>query len=407
MLTLISQAGLGITQLGKQNENTVGEESDDVTDQSLKQSEKPWKPLLKFLKKVTVEPVTFCYACAMILHTPVLQQYVYGRVSQMKGLPRSVYESEASICDREGYEIETVSLKAQLELRKIIQAEASFVHLGVVLSASVPSLFMALLLGAWSDKAGRKIIMTLPIIGGIFETIVVLITMYGNLPLYTLFFGSFVNGFCGFFTTMILAIFSYIADITEESKRALRLGIMEAIAFISGMISHLTSGWWIKHLGFKSPYWFILTLHIINITYVTFVLPESRENVQKISIKDLFDKMHIKRIFVLFQTAKLEGKWELFALLIASAFMMISSIGFGSVIVLYALDTPFCCSPVMIGYFLADSMFVQAVGAMTGFVILRRCISEMTLTQLGIFSIISSLVMMALITKRWLMFTGR
>ena len=48
--------------------------------------------------------------------------------------------------------------------------------------------------------------------------------MYLKRPIYVLFIGAAVNGFCGFFTTIVLAIMSYIADTTDESERGLRLG---------------------------------------------------------------------------------------------------------------------------------------------------------------------------------------
>ena len=373
-----------------------------ATDDEVKKSNKV-PPNPPFYKSITVEPVTFFYACAMILHTPVIQQYVYSRVAMSRGLAVSSYQSDATKCEFDA----SVDSYSYRESRNTVQAESSLVHLGIVLSASVPSILMALLLGAWSDKVGRKIVMLLPIIGGLVDTTCILIVMYANLPVYALFAGSFINGMCGFFTTMILAVFSYVADITEQSRRALRLGILEAIAFISGMISHLTSGWWIKHLGFKSPYWLILTLHSCNLVYVLWLLPETVEHPKKKKLKDLFDKEHFHRIVRLFTNAELDKKWPLMGLMLASAFMMISSIGFGSVIVLYALDAPFCCSPIMIGYFLAESMLVQAIGAMFGFLILRKCISEMALTQIGFVSIVASLLMLAFIKTNWLMFIGK
>ena len=361
------------------------------------------KPRSPFYHSITVEPVTFFYACAMILHTPVIQQYVYSRVAMSRGLIVSSFQSDETKCEMAAYDD---SYKYR-ESRNSVQAESSLVHLGIVLSASVPSIVMALLLGAWSDKVGRKIVMLLPIIGGLIDTICILVVMYTDLPVYALFVGSFINGMCGFFTTMILAVFSYVADITDESRRALRLGVLEAIAFLSGMISHLTSGWWIKHLGFKSPYWLILSLHFCNLLYVIFFLPETIKETEQKRLTDLFNKEHFYRIVRLFTNADVDKKWPLIGLMLASAFMMISSIGFGSVIVLYALDAPFCCSPIMIGYFLAESMLVQAIGAMFGFFILRRCISEMALTQIGFISIVSSLLMLAFIKTNWLMFIGK
>eukprot|EP00112_Aurelia_sp_Birch-Aquarium-sp1_P026642 Seg96.6 transcript_id=Seg96.6/GoldUCD/mRNA.D3Y31 product="Proton-coupled folate transporter" protein_id=Seg96.6/GoldUCD/D3Y31 len=235
MLALVSDLSISLDKAkGDLHEITEHKSPEEETPTASSTNER-----CKWYKNITVEPVTFFYACAMILHTPVIQQYVYSRVALKRGLPTSLYQSDSSPCEVD----DSIDSYAFRQSKNIVQAEASIVHLGIVLSASVPSIFMALLLGAWSDKVGRKIIMILPIIGGLVDTIFILITMYTNLPVYLLFVGSFVNGFCGFFTTMILAVFSYVADITEESRRALRLGILEAIAFISGMISHLTSGW--------------------------------------------------------------------------------------------------------------------------------------------------------------------
>jgi len=356
--------------------------------------------LLKLcFNKISVEPVTFCYACALILHAPLIQQYVYQRISEDHGFVTRLGE-DVSSC---GVSEETLEAESH-GIRKDVQSLTSYMHLGVILSASLPSLFMALLLGSWSDKVGRRIVIFLPVVGGILDSTCILITMFLRAPLYFLFIGSFMNGLCGFFTTMVLAVFSYIADITDENDRALRLGVLEAVAFTSGMLSHMTSGWWIRHLGFKAPYIFILALHLTSLLYIVFILPESKPDVDKRKLKDLFSPMHITKVFKIFHRTDKKQKWQLYGLVLTSAFMMISSIGFGSVIVLYTLDIPFCFSPIIIGYFLADCMFMQALGAIFALVILQKFLSEIMLTQLGIVSIISSLVMIAVITKKWQMF---
>ncbi|XP_057308878.1 proton-coupled folate transporter-like [Hydractinia symbiolongicarpus] len=353
----------------------------------------------RVLRKITVEPVTFCYACALILHAPLIQQYVYHRVSQDHGLP-SCINNDVSSC-----ELSTEAEDSKLfQVRKDVQSMTSYIYLGIILSASLPSLVMALLLGSWSDKVGRKIVIILPVIGGLLESTCIIVTIFTRAPLYVLCVGSFMNGLCGFFTTMILAVFSYIADITEEKERALRLGILEAVAFTSGMISHMTSGWWIRHLGFKAPYIFIFCLHATSFLYTLFFLKDTTTRREELRFKDLFDWKHFSKVFGLFQNAVPTHKMQLYGLVLTSAFMMISNIGFGSVIVLYALDTPFCFSPIMIGYFLADCMFMQALGAIFALILLQRFLSEILLTELGIISTVSSLVTIALITQRWQMF---
>ena len=349
---------------------------------------------------ITVEPVTFCYACALILHAPLIQQYVYHRLSEDYGIPSNTNVVESSC----GVYTNTETDLTILRKRKDVQSLTSFIYLGIILAAALPSFFMALLLGSWSDSVGRKIVVLLPVIGALLDSICVLITMFTRGSLYFLFIGSFCNGLCGFFTTMILAVFSYMADMTSEEERALRLGILEAVAFTSGMISHISSGWWIHRLGFKAPYIFITILHLISLTYIGLWLPESSPSVNPKRIKDLFSASHFKKIYVVFKANA--NKLHLYGLLVTSAFLMLASIGFGSVIVLYSLDTPFCLSPILIGYFLADCMFMQALGAIFALTVLQKIMSEIMLTQLGIASIISSLVTIAFVTKRWHMFLG-
>ena len=92
------------------------------------------------------------------------------------------------------------------------------------MSASIPSIFVALFMGSWTDQVGRKPALAAPIVGSLFESVIVLLIMYLKWPIYVLFIGSAVNGFCGYFTTIVLAVMSYIADTTDESERGLRLG---------------------------------------------------------------------------------------------------------------------------------------------------------------------------------------
>ncbi len=89
---------------------------------------------------------------------------------------------------------------------------------------TIPSFIVCLFMGTWSDKVGRKPVISIGLLGGVLETIFVLLTMYLDLSLYLLYIGGFLNGMCGFFTGLTLAVMSYIADCTEKEKRVFRLG---------------------------------------------------------------------------------------------------------------------------------------------------------------------------------------
>lgn len=356
-----------------------------------------------FFRGITVEPVIFCYAFGIILHVPVIQQYIHKRLSREKGLFFNTTNSRSSC---EPFPI--VGTKETYRLQRQVQSEASYMQLGLVLSASTPSLLVALVLGAWSDHIGRRKAMGMPLFGSAIETALVLVVMYFELPVTTFLIGAFLVGCCGSFTTMVLSVFSYVADITDPSERAFRLGVIEAIAFLSGVCSHLTSGYLIDNIGFRTPYWMLLFLHTFALFYVVFILPESRipSEADRASFK-FFSLSHVIAITSIFTVERHGGHWRMIILMIISGIMIMCSIGFGSIIVLYALDRPLCCNAVMIGYYLALSFFMQAVGAILGLRFLGALLSEHVMLQIGMLSIILSLLVMASVKSRQMLFIGK
>ena len=106
---------------------------------------------------------------------------------------------------------------------------------------AIPSLIVAPFWGPWTDKTRRrKPALIAPTIGALLNTVVVLLVMYFEWPLYVLFVGSAISGVSGFLTTVMLATMSYIADTTEKSGIAIRLGKKEnKLNSISGSFFNL------------------------------------------------------------------------------------------------------------------------------------------------------------------------
>ena len=105
-----------------------------------------------------------------------------------------------------------------------VQSLSSYIHLGTTIFGSIPSLVTALFIGAWTDMAGRRPALVLPCFGSAIDSLIVLLVMYFKWPIFVLFAGSAIRGMCGFITVMLLAVVSYVADTTDESNRAFRLG---------------------------------------------------------------------------------------------------------------------------------------------------------------------------------------
>ena len=131
-----------------------------------------------------------------------------------------------------------------------VQSLATKIDLGNTFFMAIPSLIVAPFWGPWTDKTGRrKPALIAPTIGALLNTVVVLMVMYFEWPLYMLFVGSAISGVSGFLTTVMLATMSYIADTTEKSGIAIRLGKENKPNLISGSFLYF--------LVFKSRYCFI------------------------------------------------------------------------------------------------------------------------------------------------------
>lgn len=354
---------------------------------------------LKF-RRPTIEPVIFLYAYGLFMHLPVIQQYIYKRVSDKKGFPYSTSSTES--CSNQ-------TLNATLkELEKEVQALSSYIHLGIVMFASIPSILTALFIGAWTDSVGRRPALALPAIGSTIEAFIVLLTMYFEWPIYVLFVGAAISGTCGFFTTMVLAVMAYIADTTDESDRSFRLAVMEFLVFFGGMISQLTSGLWIENLGFIAPYWFIFVCLFASVLYVIFFVPESRASSstadRKLIICKLFSLTSIKRVWYVYRYPRNGARRNLIIFTLCCGVTVLTTLGVAGVTVLFLLHSPLCFSAEKVGYFAAFRYFSQGLGAVLGIKVLGRCLNEVNIARVGIISLVLSLLVFGFSKVEWLVF---
>jgi len=227
-----------------------------------------------------------------------------------------------------------------------------------------------------------------------------------QLLFFYLLAASGMAGLSGYYPTVILAILAYVADTTKPDSRALRLGILEAIAFVCGTGVYFGSGVWIKNYGYESVYLVILTLHLLNLVYVVIFLPESlpqefKQNTTVISCDA------VKSIWIVY-TKKRLGRWVLLALLICSVLVYLAGFVVQTLLVLFGKRAPLCWESSVIGYFLGASLFSKAVGAVVG-IKLCSClgISNFGAIQMGVFFLIANLVMIGFSRTTLEMFLGK
>lgn len=122
-------------------------------------------------------------------------------------------------------------------------------------------------LGAWSDRFGRRPVILLSCLGLGLDYIFMALAP----SLRWLFVGRIISGIT---TSNVSTAFAYIADVTPAENRAKRYGMLGA-AFGLGFVIGPAAGGLLGHYNLRAPFWAAATLSLANFLYGLFVLPES------------------------------------------------------------------------------------------------------------------------------------
>jgi len=183
--------------------------------------------------------------------------------------------------------------------------------------------------------------------------------------------------------------------------------VMQLMVLVGGLVSQVTSGLWIKRFGFIPPYWFILACEVVAALYVIIFVPESKPRTTQTPRVRFFSLRSLKIIWSVYRDPRDGYRRSLVMLLIGDGIVSLSTIGLSGVILLYVLRTPLCWSPTILGGFMAFRFLTQGVGGILGIGLLKRWLSEVNLTRIGLSSLLVSLVVFAFANKSWVVFLGK
>ena len=122
-------------------------------------------------------------------------------------------------------------------------------------------------LGAWSDRFGRRPVILISCLGLGLDYIFMAIAP----SLRWLFVGRIISGIT---TSNIATAFAYVTDVTQPEKRAKPFGLISA-AFALGFVIGPAVGGWLGDHNLRLPFWGAAVLCLANALYGYFVLPES------------------------------------------------------------------------------------------------------------------------------------
>ena len=353
-------------------------------------------------RTIIIEPVIFIYSAFALVTIPIGEQFVYDRIAQTYGLDPE--EVRANKSQSNGCQFENTSDHMYI-LQQKIQHDSSewLLYLGV--AAAVPGVVSTILLGTYSDLAGRKAAILAPNIGGLLKVLSFLAVSYFNLPVQYMLLGFLLDGVSGSQMSMWMSGFAYIADVTSETERSFRVTLLEASIGFGAATSQIGVGYWIQASGYNYPFWFLAGLALLNISYIIIFVPET---IRRIPGQKLCTIENYTQIFRLF--AKDDGsgrKWKLRLLMLIAfpiALVMTSS---ADVQALFMLNSPLCFDSVLIGFFRAGCVLSMQIGSLIGVKVLGRWLSDIWLCFIGSLFSTAYCLLNAFAVTPFLMYAGR
>jgi MFS transporter, DHA1 family, tetracycline resistance protein len=123
------------------------------------------------------------------------------------------------------------------------------------------------LIGAWSDRFGRRPVILISCFGLGFDYILMAVAP----TLSWLFLGRVISGIT---TSNVSTAFAYITDVTPPEERAKKFGFLGA-AFGLGFVIGPAIGGLLGNHNLRLPFWVAAGLSLANALYGFFILPES------------------------------------------------------------------------------------------------------------------------------------
>src|SRR6267143_470488 len=123
------------------------------------------------------------------------------------------------------------------------------------------------LLGAWSDRFGRRPVILISCFGLSIDYVFMAVAP----SLRWLLVGRIISGIT---TSNVSTAFAYVTDVTKPEERAKPFGMISA-AFGLGFVIGPAVGGWLGNMNLRFPFWAAAALSFGNALYGYFVLPES------------------------------------------------------------------------------------------------------------------------------------
>lgn len=269
--------------------------TESVADLNKQNDTKPFKELtiiekVKYVKDlITVEPVLACYLAAAVLAGPPMQQL------ELEKACRANIGYNDSICDailggnQQNYTSENEAVQTVLTNMHSWQSPFN----------QIMPLILILFLGSYSDRHKiRKPFLLIPIFGEFFAIIgcILCVVFMKQWPVEVLgFCQTILPSFFGSYIMVVMAAYSYIADVSTIENRTLRIAIVQTVLNVIPIVINPISAVVYYQIGYIGVLIVIGVLFAMAIVYGIFCMKEAQKPVfvnKKSFLADIFDPRH-------------------------------------------------------------------------------------------------------------------
>ncbi|XP_026318589.1 solute carrier family 46 member 3-like [Hyposmocoma kahamanoa] len=245
---------------------------------------------------ITVEPILACYVMPSVLSALASQNLYIEKACRVN------LRFPHHVCDALTRR-ETSNYTAEEEA--VQQLVASVTGWKTVLQSFLPC-WILVFLGAYSDRVGqRKFCMLLPIVGEFLTSIGLILNTYFfyQLPLEVAAVTEAIfPALTGGWFTMFMGVFSYIADVTTEEQRTLRIGVVNLFYSVGVPVGAALSGIVVRKMGLYGAFSISATLYVLSFLYGFWRIKEVKKTDSNVKpsknccewMRNFFDMRYVK-----------------------------------------------------------------------------------------------------------------
>lgn len=301
---------------------------------------------------------------------------------------------------------------ATVEIEKRIQPIVAGITMTSKLLLSVIPAFLSLFFGPWSDKFGRKKVLVSTFLGytialASFSIISIIALYYTTMSPWIYLIPYIPLLLSGGWPSMIVAVSCYISDISSESNRSARFGIIEMIIFLGLLCGDASSSFILKSTSPTAVFIISTVCVLIATVYTIKLVPESVQVLTTKSpyaqLKELFSpKPIVQMIRTCFKKRRYNETtivWSVITILVLSSFTVAGS---SNVFYLFARRQ---LHWTLREFTLFDSttILLSTLGCFIGIAILKKRLhfSDISIMMIGVASKIIDALIVGFATESW------